>query len=74
MPNFQNIRPGDTVRFRVPNGIGRNGQEWKESQGKAVLCFSTHVVVNKGGRYGTPGVVNERNFVSCKAARNRVAY
>ncbi len=74
MPNFMNIRPGDNVRFLVPNGIGRNGVEWKETQGKAVLCYSTHVVVNAGGRYGTPRVVNTENFVSCLAALRRVSY
>ncbi len=61
---FQNIRPRDTVHFLIPNGIGRNGVEWKKKSGKAVICLKTHVVVNGGGKHGTPYVVDERNFLS----------
>ena len=27
---FDDIRPRSLVTFLIPNGIGRNGQEWKE--------------------------------------------
>lgn len=58
------IKPGSTVYFLTPNGIGRNGTESKPAKGKAVLCFSTHVVVNMGGRYGTPAVITAENIVA----------
>lgn len=57
------IRPGDRVTIRVPNGIGRNGPEWKESTGKAVICSGTHAALNMGGKYGTPGVATPKNIV-----------
>lgn len=60
---FQNLRPGKFVRFLIPNGIGRGGVEYKEKRGKVVLAYASHVVVNAGGKYGTPQVVNEKNFV-----------
>ena len=61
---FNNLRPGQRITFFIPNGIGRGGVEWKRKSGKIVLVFSTHVVVNGGGRFGTPYVVNEKNFIS----------
>ena len=61
---FNNLRPGQKVTFLIPNGCGRDGVEWKRKSGKIVMAFPTHVVVNGGGRYGTPYVVNERNFVA----------
>lgn len=61
---FNNLLPGQTVRYLVPNGRGRNGQEWAEKRGRVVMAFPTHAVVNAGGAHGTPGVVTERNFVA----------
>lgn len=60
---FQNLTPRQLVTFHVPNGIGRHGVERKEKTGRVVMAFPHHVVVNGGGRYGTPHVVNESNFV-----------
>lgn len=60
---FQNKKPGNKVTFLVHAGIGRNGPERKPKTGKVVLAYPTHLVVNGGGRYGTPYVVNEKNFV-----------
>jgi hypothetical protein len=57
-------RPGDKIKFLVPNGIGREGVEWKAKSGKVVMVFPTHVVVNGGGKYGTPHVVDDNNFIS----------
>jgi hypothetical protein len=68
---FMGIRPGDRVALQVPNGIGRYGQEYKTVSGRAVMCFDTHVVVNLGGRYGTPGVVTEDNYVNHRKAGAR---
>lgn len=63
------IRPGDRVTIRVPAGISyRNGQEWSERTGKAVICSGTHVALNMGGRFGTPGVATPENIVSVRRA------
>lgn len=34
---FGMIKRGSRVTILVPNGIGRNGQEWKEATGTAVM-------------------------------------
>jgi hypothetical protein len=65
------IRPGDRVTIRVSNGIGRNGIEWKEKTGTAVIVSPGHVALNMGGRYGTPGVATEKNLVAVRPARAR---
>jgi hypothetical protein len=59
----QNLRPGDRVTILVSGGIGRNGIEWVERTGRAVICSGTHVTLNMGGRYGTPAVCTPENFV-----------
>jgi hypothetical protein len=58
-----NLRRGDKVTIFVPNGIGRNGTEWKESTGKVVIPSGTHAALNMGGQYGTPGLVTPQNIV-----------
>lgn len=63
------IRPGDRVTILVPAGLGRNGQEYKEATGRAVIVSPGHVALNMGGRYGTPGVATARNLVSVRKAR-----
>ena len=60
---FNNLRPGKSITFLVSNGIGRHGIEYKEKRGRVVMALASHVVVNGGGRHGTPHVVNEKNFV-----------
>jgi hypothetical protein len=67
---ISNIRPGDRVTILVPNGIGRNGVEWKESTGRAVICSGTHVALNMGGRYGTPGVATPKNIVRVNSRKD----
>lgn len=62
------IRPGDRVTILVPNGIGRDGIEWKEATGRCKLKFSTHAVLNMGGPYGRPGVADEKNIVRVRRA------
>lgn len=64
----ESIRPGDRVTILVPNGFGRNGQEWKEKTGVARICSGTHVALNMGGRYGTPGVATPTNIVRVRRA------
>ena len=70
------IEGGDSVTALFPAGIGiKNGrtvQEFKARTGKAnrLLIFpGSHVVINLGGRHGTPGVVDETNLVSVRKAR-----
>jgi hypothetical protein len=63
------IRPGDRVTILVPNGFGRNGQEYKEASGRAVIVSPGHVALNMGGRYGTPGVATESNIVAVRKAK-----
>ena len=63
------VRPGDCVTILVPAGFGRSGQEWKEKTGVARICSGSHVALNLGGRFGTPGVATERNLVRVKKAR-----
>lgn len=57
------IKTGDRVTILVPNGIGRDGQEWKEKSGRAVMRGPYGWVLNMGGRYGTPGIASERSIV-----------
>jgi hypothetical protein len=40
-----------------------------QGRAQALLCFDTHVVVNIGGAYGTPVVVNDSNYVSHRPRR-----
>ena len=65
-----NIRPGDRVTILVPAGIGRNGQEWTERTGRAVICSGDHVALNLGGRYGTPGVATVKNIVRVNSRKD----
>jgi hypothetical protein len=60
------LRPGDRVTILIPNGIGRQGQEWKEKTGKVVIApgrHQDHATLNMGGQHGTPGIADERNIV-----------
>lgn len=61
------IRPGDRVTILIPNGIGMNGQEWKEKAGRCVIAPNgkdqINAVLNMVGQYGTPGVATDRNLV-----------
>ncbi len=68
------IRAGDKVVGRFPAGLGiragRTFQEYSKRCGRVVIAPSgygseaiEHFVLNMGGRYETPGVVGEDNFV-----------
>jgi hypothetical protein len=67
MNNLAGIRPGQRVTYLAPNGIGRGGVEWTLRRGKVVLNMGTHLVVNLGGRYGRPGVVQPDKLVHAGA-------
>lgn len=62
------IQKGDKVTALFPAGIGSNGPEFKERSGyvNPMLIFPDHVVIDLGGKHGTPGVVNAENIVSVK--------
>lgn len=63
--SYRNLKGGDRVRFLQPAGIGLKGQEWKERTAtvQPLLVFEDHVVVNLGGKYGTPAVVDDSNYI-----------
>lgn len=63
------IRHGDKVTILIPNGIGRDGQEWKAATGTAVMRGPAGWVLNMGGRYGTPGIASDSNTLRVKAVR-----
>lgn len=73
---IREIRIGSTVTIRVPNGIGRDGQEWKEAKGRATIVnflrdpANLTVALNMGGRFGTPGVATVSNIVAVGNKRN----
>lgn len=49
------IKVGDTVELRTPQGQLRRGR---------VVMLGPHGwVLNMGGKHGTPGIVNNANFV-----------
>ncbi len=61
------VKAGDRVTILIPNGIGRNGIEYKPKSGRAVMPASCGGwVLDMGGAYGTPGVATEKNFVSAR--------
>lgn len=64
------IEPGDKVTAMFHAGTGLNGPEFKERTGKVnrLLIFEDHVVIDLGGRHGTPGVVDASNIVSVRRA------
>lgn len=66
---LNSIRPGDRVTILVPAGMGRNGQEWTERSGRAVIVSPGHVALNMGGQHGTPGVATVENIVSVRKAK-----
>jgi hypothetical protein len=56
--NFKGIRSGDRVTYRTPQGQVKTGTA------VGLLLFPDHVVINVGGKHGTPQVVDASNFVS----------
>ena len=57
---FQTARPGDRVTILLPE---RRGIPAQQRTGRVVMKFSTHLVLNLGGKHGTPGIADERNTV-----------
>lgn len=60
------IRPGDRVTILIPNGIGRNGPEFKEVTGRTVIAPNgrdqLHAVINTGNE-ARPYVADKFNIV-----------
>jgi hypothetical protein len=76
------IKPGDRVTIRVPAGIGRNGVEYTERTGRAVMRVDKiegpmhtvlHWVLNMGRRYGTLGIATTKNLVRVDRRKPDVA-
>lgn len=59
---FKGIRGNDRVSYRDRFGDVKSGKA------NPLLIFPGHVVINVGGKYGTPVVVNDSNYVSHKSA------
>jgi len=74
---IRRIEVGDRVTINVPNGRGRDGIEYKEKTGRAVICNHKRdpnnltVALNMGGPHGTPGVASVENIVKAPAAARR---
>lgn len=66
---FDLIKAGDRVTILIPNGIGRNGVEYKEATGRAVMRGPAGWVLNMGGRYGTPGIAGVSNTVRVRRSK-----
>ena len=56
---ISSLRPGTKVTFYLPAGH----RSFALKRAKVVLAMGTHVVVNMGGRHGTPAVVTAQNVV-----------
>lgn len=65
------VKGGDRVKYWAFCGIGPEGKEYKIGVGKVcgMLIFPTHMVINIGGRHGTPRVVDEENFIAVMLPR-----
>jgi hypothetical protein len=57
MSTFKGIRAGDRVVYTDSHGTARSGRAG------LLLTFHTHVVLDTGGKYGRPAVVNASNYV-----------
>lgn len=63
--SYKGIKPGDKIKFKQYAGLGLKGPEYRDAVAKVnpLLIFDEHVVVNVGGKHGTPQVVDGSNFV-----------
>jgi hypothetical protein len=65
------IKAGSRVTILVQNGIGRNGPEFRQKTGRAVMKGPAGWVLNMGGKHGTPGIASEDNIVSVRQSNAR---
>lgn len=68
------IRKGDRVIILVYAGHGRDGPEWKEKTGRAVMPSGVidAWVLDMGGPHGTPGVCTRENIVAVAGWRREI--
>jgi hypothetical protein len=57
---FAQVKPGARAAFVTPHGFILSG--------RVVMRFSTHAVLNLGGRHGTPGVLTPETCVYAAGA------
>ena len=62
-PWWRNIAPGSTVHYSTPQG--------QRGKGRVVMSLPTHLVLNCGGPHGTPGLVDDANYISHTTPRTR---
>ena len=66
------IRAGDRVTILAPAGLSlRDGREYREKTGRAVMRGPGGWVLNMGGKHGTPAVASAENIVRIKAGRSQ---
>ena len=67
--SYRNLKAGDRIEFWQVCGLKKVGGRVvpdmvrRSAPVQRLLVFHDHVVVNLGGRYGRPQVVNESNFI-----------
>lgn len=68
MNAYRNLRAGQAVTFWMAGGLSIKGREYSKRTARVqrFLVFADHVVVNLGGRHGTPYVVDDSNFISAE--------
>jgi hypothetical protein len=54
MKEAKQARIGSWVLIDIPNGRGRNGQEWKEVKARVHMVLPTHLVCVVNGREARP--------------------
>lgn len=64
MSTIFGLRPGDRATILTPHG--------NKLSGRVVMAFEHHVVLNLGGKHGTPGVGTEDNIVAVRKAKREV--
>ena len=60
---YEDVMVGDRVEFLTPQGQTRRG--------KVVMMGDVGYIVNCGGRFGTPAVLTEKNFITARKGRDR---
>jgi hypothetical protein len=70
MDHLAHLRANDRVTIRRRQPCWPEG-EYQESTGKVnpLLMFPTHVIINTGGKYGTPAIADNGNIVRCSGCK-----
>jgi len=67
---FAKISRGSRVTILVYGGLGRDGPEYVERTGRAVMPGPAGWVLNMGGPHGTPGIASAENIVAVGGKRS----